>query len=555
MIGVLKASAAVLLWLSVASAHAQTTQRVAVKVVDIAGGNAYLGSGTKHGLRPGARVMFGKVARRIVSASHGFAVVEARGLRVGSHGVASVRVVAEQAAERLPVPRDPAEFHGMWPTVELPASRQTPKAVPLGPPREDRSATAASLGASGATIVPLDGETDAVLRGELRARLYAPLSSWPVALAADMSAQGWVGRYASGVATGDPRPWWRVRMLTLALGRSAGFRGEFGRIPYAAANLGPLDGARFEAARWGALKISAFGGVLPDPIDGRAAWGTGRFGLELELDAQDLALRPNFTMVLQGSIFDGQLDERRLYVRGQLVPGEHRVSAYAEASAFDVDNPWFRPRAEVTAAGVEAELRFSAFHIGGRFDMRRPERSYWLQNSLPQTWLCASASAYALNVPCTGGNDDTRFIVQGFSGFGGEQTRVDLGGSWAGSSQPELGRHALGYATLRFLRIAERYDVSLGGSQEGGTLILSSTALRGELGVGLWGERLRLNAYYRPAYRRYQASVAGLWEQGAGLGLHLAPTPRLALDLQGDTRLGDVDMMMLMLNLLYRLSG
>lgn len=543
-----------LIALGAAQARAEATRRVDVEVVDIAGGNAYLSSGTKSGVRPGARVTFGKVARRVMSASHSFAVVEARGLRLGSHGVAIVRVVDERTSQRLPVPRDPAEFHGMWPEVVLPATRQTPKPVPLGPVSKDRSEVRASLGAAGAAIVPLDGETDAVGRGELRARLYAPITSWPLTLSADASAQGWFGRYATGVAAGDPRPWWRVRMLNLALGHSEGARAEFGRIPYAATNLGPIDGARFEAARWGAVQLAAFGGVLPDPIDGRAAWGTGRFGLELNVAAEDLALRPSFTMVLQGSVFDGSIDERRLYARGQLWPGEHHVSAYAEGSAFDANNPWRRPRAEITAAGAETELRFSAFHVGGRFDMRKPERSYWLANSLPQTWLCASASALALNVACAGGNDDTRYVVQGFSGFDGDRTQVDLGGSWAASSERSLGQHALGYGTLRFLRIRERYDLAVGASQEGGTLLLSSTAVRSELGIGFLDERMRLNLYYRPAYRRYQASLSPLLEHGAGMGLHVVPTPALSLDLQGDMRVGDVDMAMLMLSVLYRLG-
>jgi hypothetical protein len=534
-------------------ARADTTRRVDVEVVDIAAGNAYLGSGTKHGLRPGARVLFGKRARNVLRASHSFAVVEARGLRVGNHGVAIVRIVDERAPERLPVPRDPAEFLGMWPEVALPATHQSPTPVPLGKVHPERSTVDASLGASGAVILPVDGETDPVGRGDLRARLHVPIGQ-SFAVSADLSAQCWLGRYATGVASGDPRPWWRVRMLTLALGRGDGVHAELGRIPYAATNLGPIDGARVEAVQWGALKLAAFGGALPDPIDGRAAVSAGRFGIELGISAQDLALRPSLSMVVQGSVFEGVLDERRLYAQGRLSPGEHHLSAYAETSAFDADNPWRRPRAELTAAGVEADLRFSAFHVGARLDARKPERSYWLAGSFPQTWLCASASEFALSVPCTGASDDTRYVVQGFSGFTGQRTQLDVGGSWAGSSQRAIGQHALGYGTLRLVRIRERYDLSLGASQEGGTLLLSSTALRTDLGMALFDERMHLSLYYRPAYRLYQASLAGLWEQGAGMNVHAAPTPALSLDLQGDMRIGDVDMVMLMLSMLYRLG-
>jgi hypothetical protein len=191
--------------------------------------------------------------------------------------------------------------------------------------------------------------------------------------------------------------------------------------------------------------------------------------------------------------------------------------------------------------------------VGARFDMRKPERSYWLERSFPSTWFCSTASALDPAVPCTGA-DDTRYVVSGFGGYGGRRAVFDAGGSWAGSSDASLGHHALGHGTLRFPRVGERFDLAIGGSQEGGSLISASTAVRGDLGVSWLDERVRLGLYYRPAYRRYRASVEGLWEQGAGAALHVAPAPALAFDLSSDVRIGDVDALLVMLSMIARLG-
>jgi hypothetical protein len=537
------------------SAAMARAELVEVRVVEIAGKRAYLSAGSTKGLHAGTRIDFGKFEARVEQTSHSYAVVPARKLRVGFRGVADVRRVAgDEKSEKLPPPRPLSAFENVWPEAQLPATKQTPKPVPLGRFRGGAGRTDATISALGAAFVPLGDDIDSVGRGELRARLMAPLSDGlPLRVQADASLQGWFGRYTTGVAAGDSRPFWRVRELALVLGRPDGYGAQLGRLRYAAANLGPLDGARVEAARWGVLKVAGFGGLLPDPIDGQIALGAGRFGVELDFAGEELASRPELTVVLQGSVFDGKVDERRVFAQGQLWPGQHRIGAYGELSAFDARNPWNRPAAEVTAAGADAELRFDALHVGARFDMRKPERSYWLEKSFPSTWLCSTSSALDPTVPCTKA-DDTRYVVQGFGGYGGKIASFDAGGSWAGSSDRELGEHALGYGTLRFPRVGERFDLAVGGSQEGGSLIASSSAVRGDLGVGWLDERVRLGLYYRPLYRRYRASVEGLWEQGAGASLHVAPVPVLSFDLYGDMRLGDVDAMLVMFSVIYRVA-
>ena len=544
-----------LVWMNASIVHAKPVRRINVRVVDVAGGNAYLSAGASKGLHRGTIVRFGKVERRIEQTSESFAVVPARSLRLGARGVAEVSTVTEGAAERMPAPRAAEVFYGQWPEAVLPATQQHPKYVPLGSTHARPQALDATLSTTGAALIPLDGKTDAVGRAELRARMrVTPVATFPLAFAGDVAVQDWYGRYATGGANGDARPVLRVRELVLDLGYADGYRSQLGRVRYAAANLGMLDGARMETAQLGPVRIATFGGLLPDPISGTVASGAGRFGLELNARAEDSALSPELTVVLQGSVFDGRMDERRLYARSQIWPGDHRISAYAEGAAFDQNNPWRRRSLDLTSAGADFDLRFSALRFGGRFDMRKPERSYWLDRTFPSTWLCSSSSALDRNVACTGTPDDTRYVAQAFAGYDLTSLQVDVGGSWAGSSEADLGQNTLGYATLRFLRIADRYDLAIGGSQEGGSLLLSSTALRTDLGAGFLDERVRVNVYYRPAYRRYQASVDGLWEQGAGASLHVAPVPAWAFDLYGDTRLGDVDAALVMLNMQYRLG-
>jgi hypothetical protein len=132
--------------------------------------------------------------------------------------------------------------------------------------------------------------------------------------------------------------------------------------------------------------------------------------------------------------------------------------------------------------------------------------------------------------------------------------QVDVGGSWAGSNDEELGQHALGYATVRVPRIEGRYDVAIGGSHEGGTLLQASTAARAEFGVGWRDDTVHLNLYYRPARKRYQASIDELWEHGLGAALRVQPSAAFALDLFGDARLGDADLVLVMMALSYRLQ-
>ena len=534
--------------LGAARVRAEAPRPVPVRVIEIAGGSAFLSAGTGQGLRVGSPVLFGALERRVERATRSYAVVSARRLRVGDRGLGH-GVAAEGELARLPKPRPPSAFVGQWPVLELPSTRQHPMHVPLGGPLSAPRGMDASLTATGTALVPRERERAVVSRAELRARISTqPTPDLPLRLVGDVAVQRWFGRYATGIASSDPRPWLRVRELSVELGKLDGYRAQLGRLRYAAVNLGPLDGGRFETAHWGRLRVAAFGGLLPDPVDGRFARDAGRFGAELSLRDERLTLRPELTIVVQGSTFDGRLDERRLYAQAALWPGEQRVGAYAEATRFDADNPWGRPTLDLTSAGADVDLRFGGTRLGGRFDMRKPERSYWLARTFPDGWLCGTSR---VDVRCSAG-DDTRYLAQGFGGLGIGRAQLDVGASWAGSSEAALGQHALGHATLRLPRVG-RYDLAFGGSHEGGSLLRASSAVRTEVGVRWLDEAVHLSVYYRPARKRYAASLAGLWEHGTGVSLHVAPTPALTLDLFGDVRIGDVDAALVMLSAMYRM--
>lgn len=536
-----------------APAWAQLTE-LPLRVVEISGADAYLSSGRADGVRPGTGVRFGSFARRVTRATRSFAVVAAKRLRVGARGVALVdKALPEQ--HRLPPPRPLRAFFGQWPSAALPATRQHPEPIALERFQRAGARIDAGLSAAAAAMIPMRGGPAPVGRAELRAQLRAALDTQvPIQLSADLALQKWLGRYAAGVASADARPLLFARELALRIGAADSYHGQLGRIRYAAASLGPIDGVRLTAARAGPVSVSGFGGLLPDPIRGSLDPNSGRFGVQLDLRDARRSDSPELTLVLHGSVFHGRLDERRVYARGQLWPGAHRVAVYAQASMFDRANPWGRPRLDLNAAGADADLRFGAVNLSARIDMRRPERSYWLANAFDATWLCSSSARAASAARACPGTDDTRYVAQAALAWRGALLAAQADATWVGSSEPTLGNNALLHAGLRTARPLAGYDFGLSGSFERGSLLQANLGLRADVGVSLAAERVRLNLYYRPAYRLYTASIGAFWEQGAGIGLHISASSALSFDLQGDTRLGDVDALLAMFLLRYQLS-
>jgi len=536
-------------WVAATSAHAHTTP-LAVEVIELSGGEAYLSSGNARGLRVGTTVRFGRKQRRVLRANRLYAVVSAAGLRLGSRGTALI-APASPSDKRLPEPRALSAFAGQWPVTASPAALQHPKRVRISTLTAARSKNDASLSTSAVGFVPLRDGDPAAGRADLRARIRVSSDSRvPVEFRGDVAVQTWFGRYATGIATGDARPMLQARELALSLGAADDYRAHLGRLRYAAANLGPLDGARLEAARLGPVRLAGFGGLLPDPISGGIDSNTGRFGLELDVRSERDGSLPELTLVAHGSVFRGRMDERRLFASTQLWPGDHRLQAYAEAALFDRDNPWGRPSVDLSAAGADMDLRFGAVRLNARVDMRKPERSYWLAHSLPASWLCSTASVQA--VTACAQSDDTRYLAQALVGWTGQDLAAQLDGAWMSSSDPALGRNAMLHALVRSARPLGPIDFGLGGSFETGNLLLTNLGLRANAGINVAEDRLRLTAYYRPARRFYTASLGARWEHGAGVGVHVSPTPALSLDLLGDARLGDANVLLGMLFVNYR---
>ena len=94
MRGLRAAPVCVLVLLLAVSARAESRRTLAVKVVEIAGGRAYLAPGQAAGVGLGSVVVFRNRRYRVVGATDSNAVVEmnARELRVGMSGRAEEKV-------------------------------------------------------------------------------------------------------------------------------------------------------------------------------------------------------------------------------------------------------------------------------------------------------------------------------------------------------------------------------------------------------------------------------------------------------------------------------
>lgn len=201
------------------AAHADVKRkRVPVKVVEIAGGRAYLEPGEVAGLRRGQDVKIGGDAYRVVDTTSKHAAVDnPRGkLRVGDIGETTVALGDEPGSRAAPAPL--SRFTGQWKDAVPPATRQKPKVVPLGPTGRE-GPVSLSLVEHGMVILPSAGGT--VVAGELGARLsFEPWRDPLIGLDADASALLWAG---DGLA-GTPR---RGRRCACA---SCAFAGAIGAI-------------------------------------------------------------------------------------------------------------------------------------------------------------------------------------------------------------------------------------------------------------------------------------------------------------------------------------
>jgi hypothetical protein len=526
----------------------QGAQRtIELRVIEVAGGRAYVQPGEDAGLRVGQDVVIDGRRYRVVAVESDHAVIDVgdRRLREGERGRAQVSTssAAGSALER-PVPL--SELEGQWTPPVRPAEQQNPRRVPLGAGGAGSGRYRLAVLAGAASWMPLVDEAEPVVHATLGARIHAePWREQPFAFDADVAVSLWLGEdldtdLSTGTAAlgAKSRPVVRVRELAAQYGDTTSpIIAGLGRLRYAAMTLGLLDGVRLAAPRLGNLRVAAFGGVVPDTLDGAPAFDHRRFGVEALYHAPKSSWQPFLSVVAHGSQFDGELDERRISTYASTFRGPLAMTAYGELSMFDQDNPWGASQVELTAAGVDTSLRYGNTRFGARLDMRTPERSYWLASLLPPSWLCTAIPQPAgspLPEPCTG-HRDVRYSAAADARVDLGRMSVSGGASLISLSSGEAIDAASGFADVQVRELVGQYRASVGvyGTH---AAFMDSVAVHTSAGGPMPSlEALDLSLFYRPAFLIYSASVEGILDHRFGVDMVYTPSPRLdlALTLEG----------------------
>jgi hypothetical protein len=517
-------------------------ERLAVSVVEVAGGRAYLTPGPGRGVSIDGDVFVGRRRYRILSFTSSHIAVELKGrpLARGERGLvwASPRELRTFATR--PKPEGPTAFADKWRDPVRPAEQQTTKFVPLGAATDTRRNRAAVV-LDHALTQPLSGDSAAIARTRLRPVLHAELAR-ALEVDADAVVEHWSAADLDERRGNASRPLLSVRQLEL------GYRGErlqaaVGRLRYAASTIGMLDGGRASAWLGESVGIAAFGGVAPDSLDTSPSSDVSRFGAEL-LYSGELARAPlRASLTAQGSRFAGQLDERRLTAIAESYPSFGRIGGRAEVSAFDRDNPWNAKPLELSALGADVSFRLDSLRFGLAVETRRPERSYWLAAALPPGYFCVPGviAGSAVREPCVGGDMRTMGLLS--AAWESEYWTIDIGANVVGT------RHASAEQASAFLNLRRRdllgglLRFDAGASASSGS-ILDTLALNVGVGAGFFEDALDASVYYRPSVLRYQASAEALFEHGTGARLWWALFGDFDASLSGDLITGaDVDVL------------
>ncbi len=373
---------------------------VAVKVIDVAGGAAYLRPGRAAGIVPGTKVRLRGVEVVVVEVTEHTAVVRIdagrTGARVAIGDAGTAEVTGAAGAPRvLARPRPPEAFREQWRDPVLPATQQRPPLVPLGAAR-----------ATGATRVAVIGHAVAAAdhahrAGAAEGRVIAVFERiTDRAIAGDLDV---AARWFSDGANTRTRTPVLVRAAQLRYGDEDAPALAIGRLRYAASSVGMLDGGR-ASARVGSIEVAAFGGMVPDPLSGKPDTSAARFGGELSYAAPAAAWQPRLAIAAHGSTWNGELDERRLAVFASAGRGAWWLDGFAEAQAFASTNPWGAGAIELTSAGATAAWRRRGSHAAIDLTFLRPERSLRLAAALPPEWLCRLAPQAGGADACTSGD-------------------------------------------------------------------------------------------------------------------------------------------------------
>lgn len=533
-------SSAMLALVLVLAPGVSAQRRVAVRVVDVSGGQAYVEPGEDAGLHRGDAISIGRRRFEVVGVTSSYAVVaiDNAAVSVGDRGTASARGTEEAVAEvpRLAAPTPLAEFRGRWPDAERPADSQRPDYVPLGVTDEDRRLLL-TFSAGGRVIVPLGDEGDVLGRSEVRARVRAqPFEAIPISFDADAAFQLWFAEDWSRHGGADEQPIVRVRALELAYGERGEFYAALGRLRYASATVGQLDGLRVESPELAGFSAAAFGGFIPDPLSGLPSFDGARFGAELGY-APESDLKPVARVTAHGSLFEGELDERRLGLSYAMYPGESRVGAYAELGLFDADNPWLASAFELVALGADTSVRVGPLELGARLDVRAPERSRWLDAFLGTGDACVASNAASDPAGTCAAAYGFRYQGSIDAGLELDDVALHAGAHAAGLGDFGEGLFYGGYAQVRVADIAGALRIEVTADANTGTFS-TSYGVRAGLGLTLFDEKLDVAAYYRPSLLEYASEQTFLLEHGLGLTLLVTPVVELDVTASVDAYVG-----------------
>lgn len=530
--------------------HNALARTLSVRVVEVAGGRAYLTPGVERAVRVDQRVRLGGRSYPVLASNSKHIVIATAGRApsVGQRGEVNVRRVGVRVFRERTTPRPLAAFAGRWLPPSVPADSQRPAPVPLGVVRDTRR-NRAVFSLDYQRIQPLSGPAYGIGRTRLRASLHAELPGTGLQLDGDVFAELWQATDLARRPWNESRPFITVRQLELAY-RGEALRAAAGRLRFASRTLGTLDGARVSTALGDAWSVAAFGGVMADPLSGGLSTDASRFGTELAWAPPDAAWQPQASLTLQGSRFLGQLDERRVSGLFEAFPDFGRLGARAEVSLFDAENPWAAAPTELTAAGADASVRFDALRLGASVDMRTPERSLWLASFLPRGYFCVAEPAPAQVIePCVGG--ERRYAATVDAAWEATVWTANAGATLATTRRASADQATM-FANLRLREVAGLLRLDTGGSLSRGSLY-ESFALTVASGSPLLQGSADVSFHYRPTWMRYRAERNDSIEHGFGARVWWAPSPVLDFSGSADVLTGrDVDALLFQLTATYR---
>lgn len=423
--------------------HAAFAERVAVRVIDSAGDTSYIDAGTSAGLAAGMHAKIGGRDVVLVECTEKSCSVHAA-LPLGATGTADAQEQVTQHTDKLPAPKPLESFKDQWPAAVRPATTQQVTPVPLG---ETAVRGENHLAVYGHLAGNLDKNGSG---GQIEAQVVGSFDHISEsALGADVDAA--IRLFGTGWDTGSHAPLFVRAAMVRYGGDPADPSFALGRLRYAATSVGMLDGGRV-AYHTGHLELAAFGGIVPDPISGAPSTDASRFGTEITYDVPS-PWHPHLALTAHGSMWNGQIDERRLSLAASANHASTWLTSWAEVQMFGAGNPWGAPAVDITGAGASGEWRHRGSHLGLDFTFLRPERSLRLAAALPQSWLCASKTLpgmmkepcvgadYWLALTASGGMAGDGYSIEAVGSIGSTQS-LDTQGDVSGFVRSELGSRA-----------------------------------------------------------------------------------------------------------------